>query len=70
MGGYYIYMNGIYISLRQDKQIDCNKLCEKIQALIYQQLSQATSELVLCITVQNITNNDTNMIPKLTHEKP
>jgi hypothetical protein len=61
-------MNSIYIALNPDKQIDCNKLCESIQVLIQKQLAAGNSELVLCITTQNITNSDSNLIPKITQQ--
>lgn len=63
-------MDSIYITIHRDKEIDCAKLCMDIQKLVYKELSHTNTDLVLSITLRNITNSDISMIPKITQKNP
>ena len=55
----------IYIKL--DKQIDANKLLQKIQQLISK--SSISKDSFIEINIKNISHDDISMIPKLEHKE-
>lgn len=55
------------VSIKLDKQMDCNYICNHIQSLInlFSQQNIDLSQYLLVCSLKEITNTDQNLLPRI-----